>query len=86
MTTTPLQALSLLNSAFVLYRAEGFALRLKKDGGDDPARQIARAYELAYGRPPTGDEIAAARSVVEQHGLAALCRAIFNSSEFLYVD
>jgi hypothetical protein len=86
VTTTPLQALSLLNSAFVLYRAEGFALRLKKDGGDDPARQIARAYELAYGRPPTGDEIAAARSVVEQHGLAALCRAFFNSSEFLYVD
>ncbi len=86
VTTTPLQALSLLNSSFVLRMADRYAERLKKDAGDDPARQIARAYELAYGRPPSDAELQTALPVVHAHGLPVLCRAMFNSSEFLYVD
>jgi hypothetical protein len=86
LTTTPLQALSMLNNAFVLRMADRFAERLKKDAGDDASKQIQRAYELALGRSPTDAEIAQFRPLVERNGLATFCRAIFNSNEFVYVD
>jgi len=66
-------------------RAAGLATALG-DAGDDLARQITRAYQLAYTRDPTVDEAALARQIVEHHGLSVLTRAIFNSNEFLYVD
>jgi hypothetical protein len=86
LTTTPLQALSLLNNSFVLRMADRFADRLRRDASKEIDKQIARAYEIAYGRTPAKEEIARARPVVEEHGLPALCRAILNSNEFLYVD
>ncbi len=86
VTTTPLQALALLNNSFVLRMADKFAARVEREAGADVARQVARTYQLAYSRDPTDDESAAARQVVEQHGLGVLTRAIFNSNEFLYVD
>jgi hypothetical protein len=86
VTTTPLQALSLLNNAFVLHVAEKFAERVERDAGTEPERQVARAYQLAYGRGPNADEQAVAVSVVREHGIGVLARAIFNSNEFIYVD
>jgi hypothetical protein len=86
VTTTPLQALALLNHSFVLRMADKFAARVRREAGADVARQVARTYQLAYGRDPTADEDAAAQPIVEQHGLGVLTRAIFNSSEFLYID
>ncbi len=86
LTTTPLQALALMNNAFVLRMADRFAERLKNEMGNDVNRQIERAYELAYGRPATRADIALARPVIERHGLAVFCRAVFNSNEFVYVD
>ena len=44
LTTTPLQALALMNGTFVLRMADRFAERLKKDAGNDVAKQIARAW------------------------------------------
>jgi hypothetical protein len=85
-TTTPLQALVLLNNAFVLRMADKFAARVRADVGADPQQQIARAYQLAYSRDPTADEVRLAERIVADLGLAVLARAIFNSNEFLYVD
>jgi hypothetical protein len=86
VTTTPLQALTLLNSPFALRTAEHFAKRVQGEVGDDVAKQVGRAYWLAYGRAATGAEVAAAEPVVRAHGLLVLCRALINSNEFLYVD
>ncbi|MES1213502.1 MAG: DUF1553 domain-containing protein, partial [Singulisphaera sp.] len=86
VTTTPLQALSLLNNAFVLHVAEKFTERIARDAGGEPDRQVARAYQLAFGRLPTAEEQAAATPVLREHGLSVLARAIFNSNEFVYVD
>jgi hypothetical protein len=86
VTTTPLQALSLLNNGFMLRMADRFAERVQRDAGDDAIAQIRRAYELAYARPPDDDEVRRVRPIVERHGLAVFCRALFNSSEFVYVD
>ena len=85
-TTTPLQALSLLNNPFVLRMADAFAGRLKYEAGEDVRGQIRLAYRLAYAREPEPDELEDGTRFVGEHGLAALCRAVFNSNEFLYVD
>jgi hypothetical protein len=85
VTTTPLQALAMLNNAHVLRMAKSFAERLRREAGDISG-QVRRAYELAYGRLPDEQELSLAERVVRKHGLAVLTRAIFNSNEFLYID
>ena len=84
-STTPIQALNLFNSRFTLDHAEAFAARLKREVGDDPAAQIRRAYQLAINREPTNAELGDAQPLVTQHGAAVLCRALFNSNEFLFL-
>ncbi len=84
-STTPIQALNLFNSRFTLVQAEAFAARVKKEAGDDLTKQIARAYQLALSREPTREELDETQPIVRQHGIAPLCRALFNSNEFLFV-
>jgi Protein of unknown function (DUF1549)/Protein of unknown function (DUF1553)/Planctomycete cytochrome C/Concanavalin A-like lectin/glucanases superfamily len=86
VTTTPLQALSMMNNALVLHLSEAFANRLVRENGDNLERQVDRAYRLALGRLPEPDERTQAVRVVERAGLPALTRAIFNCNEFLYFD
>jgi hypothetical protein len=85
-TTTPLQALALLNNAFILDQADRLADRLRKDAGPEANRQVQRAYQLSFGRAPDAEERDTARSFVSRHGLAAFCRVLFNSNEFLWVE
>ncbi len=84
-STTPIQALNLFNSRFTLQVSEAFAVRVKKEAGDDLARQIRLAYQLAFTREPTAEEVHDALPSVQKHGLAVLCRALFNSNEFLFI-
>ena len=85
-TTTPLQALTMLNHSFTLDMAAGLAERLKQEAGDDVAAQVDRVYRLCYSRPATKEEVSACRQLVDRHGLAALCRVLLNSSEMIYVQ
>jgi hypothetical protein len=86
VSTTPLQALNLLNSEFIIQQAALFAERLQRDAGDDATKQIHRAFALTFGRPPSADESSSAIKLVHEHGLAALCRALFNANEFVVVN
>jgi hypothetical protein len=86
VTTTPLQALALMNNALTLHLSEAFAARLGREAGPDAGRQAELAYRLAFGRAPDPGERAHAAGVVERFGAATLARAIFNSNEFLYLD
>ncbi len=86
VSTTALQALNLLNGPFVVQQADQFAQRLRSEAGDDVDRQIGRAFQLAFGRSADDVELAAARELIQQHGLPAFCRAVFNANEFLYVN
>jgi len=86
ITTTPIQALALLNNAFVLRMAEGFAKRLREENQDKIEEQVIRSYELAYGRKPDPEEIRLGLKLSEDHGLQALCRVLFNSNEFVVID
>ena len=84
-STTPLQALNLMNGSFVVRQAHLFAERVKQEAGDRPAAQVERAFRHALGRAATDAERRAAEALVREHGPAALCRALFNANEFVYV-
>jgi hypothetical protein len=84
-STTPLQALALLNNPFVLRQCEHFARRLETIAPDVPGR-IKAAFELAHGRPPTDEEVALLSRYAVRYGLVNLCRIIINSNEFLFVN
>jgi hypothetical protein len=84
-TTTPLQALSLMNNSFTLRMADLFAERLKNDVGPEVDKQIHLGFLLACGRSAKEAEIAASREVISKHGLAPFCRALLNANGFLYV-
>ena len=85
-TTTPLQALTMLNHSFTLDMAGFLAERLDEEAGRDATAQIRRAYALCYGRAPDEDEVQACGDLVEQHGLEVLCRVLLNTSEMIYVQ
>ncbi len=85
VTTTPLQALGLMNDSFVLRQARCFAERVAREAGDDPAARVALAYRLAFGREPTAAEKERAVAHVREHGIEGLCWVLLNASEFLYL-
>jgi hypothetical protein len=84
-TTTPLQALGLMNNSFVLRQSRRFAERVKREAGEEVAAQAERAYRLALARSPAAKEIEAATKLVREHGLDNLCWVLLNASEFLYM-
>jgi hypothetical protein len=59
--------------------------RLRIEAGSEPSRQVDLAFRRAYGRVPDRLERDASVALIRQAGLPALCRALFNTSEFLFV-
>jgi len=84
VTVTALQALAILNNPFVLRQSEHLAARVASAG--DLKKQIEQVYELTLNRPPTKTEMKKLVPFAEKHGMASLCRLIFNTSEFMFVD
>ncbi len=64
-STVAPQALLMMNSDFVIQQAERFAQRIVAEVGEDPAAQIKRAYELAFGAAPSDGELASALGFVK---------------------
>ena len=56
-TTTPLQALALMNNAMVLHLSDAFATRLVREAGPDAEAQVTLAYRLAPGATARGGRI-----------------------------
>ncbi len=101
-STTPLQALYLLNDKFVHEQAAGVAKRLLADSNDDSVR-IERAWLLMFGRSPETDEsgvaltfLKNARAELSSRGIdggsldleswQALLRSLIRTNEFVYPD
>jgi len=85
VSVSALQSLALFNNEFVLHASEWLASRLQQEH-QHPADQIRRAIELVWLRDPSRTEQQALEQYVNTHGLAALCRVLFNSNEFLFID
>jgi hypothetical protein len=86
-TTSPLQALTLLNHQFTLDLAAALATRVGNTTAEsDWKEKVSRAFELALLRGPDDFELNAAEKLVQDHGLAALCRALLNANELLHLE
>jgi len=83
-STTPIQALNLFNSHFMVQQSGKMADKLLKEAGNSVEEQVRTAYQLYYGRPALVEEINDATEFVRDHSLADFCRAMFNSNEFLF--
>src|SRR5262249_13910970 len=86
-TTSPLQALALMNHSFTVTMADALSKRLS--ASTDPANyegQIRLGFVLAFGREPTAVEQSAAATLVGKYGMRAFCRALLNSNEMIYVN
>jgi len=94
VTTVATQALWGLNNHSVFRQATNMARRIVKDAGDDRNAQIDYGWRIALGRPPTDRESVSALRLLEDlrkssaptQALAKLCLALFNLSEFAFVD
>ena len=85
-STTAIQALTLLNSDFVMQVSRQMAKGVSAQH-DSETQQVQELYLRLYSRYPSDTELQAATAFVEQTGeLSELCRALFSSNEFLYLD
>ncbi len=84
-TITAQQALALLNNQLTGVMAKHFAARAEKMGPDTRA-QVVAAFRLALSRSPTAEEMEVLAAYAEKHGLANVCRVLFNLNEFAFVD
>jgi hypothetical protein len=85
VTTTPMQALALMNNSFVQRQAAKLSDRALQESAGDLKRAIKSAYSHALSRAPDAKELAEAVVVAKHRGLPHVCWALFNSTEFIYV-
>ncbi len=84
-STTPLQALNLFNSSFILQQSELFAQRLQREFGPQPTDQITGAFQLCFSRNPDPQELQDSLELIQTHDLQSFCRALLNSNEFVFL-
>lgn len=84
-STTPLQALNLFNSPFVIQQAEYFAKSLNQFEDSNIENSIKNAFLKCFTRHPTQHEISISRSFIKKHGLESFTRALLNSNEFIHI-
>jgi len=84
-TTTPLQALSLMNNSFVQRQAKKLAERIEREAGRDAKAQVKSLWLRCYARTPRADELHAAARLTREEGLESVAWAVLNSNEFVFV-
>lgn len=85
VSASPLQALALLNNRFVLHHAERMADRHANDSNDHRAA-IREIVQRVYLREPHAEEVEALSTLADRHGIESVCRMLFNSNEFLFLN
>ena len=86
VTTTPSQALSQWNDSFILRMSKKLEQKIKEETGGSVELQVTRSWELVLGRRPTSEEKERSVQFVINRGLSLLCRVLFNSNEFIFID
>jgi hypothetical protein len=86
VSTTPLQALNLMNSDFVVSQAALLAERAQKEAGNKGlVAVVRRCFSLLLARQPAAVELKACLQVAKDRGLPIVCRALINSNEFAFL-
>lgn len=84
-SVSSLQALTFYNNDFVLHHCQVLAESVAAETTTLDA-QVSQTYRRIILREPDEDERLMLVAYAKQHGLAAMCRVLFNSNEFLFVD
>ncbi|MEP4079550.1 PSD1 and planctomycete cytochrome C domain-containing protein [Haloferula sp.] len=85
VSTTPLQALNLMNSPFVVEQSGYIAERAINESNGDTKDAVRRAFALILGRPADAQELEDCREIADTNGLAIVCRSLLNSNEFAFL-
>ncbi len=85
VSTTPLQALSLMNSDFVMEQSKQIADRALKDSSGDASKSVDRCFELLLGHAPDEQERVPCLDLANANDLSLVCRALINSNEFTFL-
>ena len=91
-TTTSLQSLFLTNSAWMVRKSEGYAKRVLSESPSSRLR-IEMMFRQILLREPTDEEIRWIEASIEEQGSSDpigawsdACQALWNTSEFLYIE
>ncbi len=85
-SNTPLQALNLFNSPFVIQQSKHLMERLDREGdGLDIDSRIELAFRWLLARDPDTKELELSKEFIHREGWEAFGRAMLNTSEFLFV-
>ena len=85
VSTTPLQALNLMNSDFVIDQSQRIADRASKLAANDLGATIDQCFSLLLSRQPEAEERAACLKIAKANSVALVCRALINSNEFAFL-
>ncbi|MCO8121608.1 PSD1 and planctomycete cytochrome C domain-containing protein [Stieleria sp. TO1_6] len=85
VSTTPLQALNLMNSDFVIEQSQLIADHASQATAGDLPKSIRRCFELLLDRAPDPDELDACLQLANENDLSLVCRALINSNEFAFL-
>ncbi|WP_315852324.1 PSD1 and planctomycete cytochrome C domain-containing protein [Rosistilla ulvae] len=95
-SSTPNQALFLMNNPFVIAQADALAQRVSEEA-KTPAARLRLAFELSFGRSPNATEVSAIRRYLSDFedvqsnrgralAMTALCQSLLASADFRYLD
>lgn len=76
VTTTPLQALTLVNSDQVFEWSQALAGRVINEAGNNETAQIDRLYEILFSRQPTKSEVATLKGFLKEHEKVIKTKAV----------
>jgi hypothetical protein len=85
VSTTPLQALNLMNSDFVIEQSQRIADRATRESGGDERKSVDRCFQLLLGRSPDAEQWSACLTLANENDLSLVCRALINSNEFAFL-
>jgi hypothetical protein len=85
----PTQSLALLNSPLTLRTTAAFASQLLEQSHNNYGEALHRAFDAAYSRPPSPQELAIGRQSIAagqdpKEGLRLFLQAMFGANDFLY--
>ena len=85
VSTTPLQALNLMNSPFAVHQAELIAERAETEYPENMKAATSRLFELVLGRKPDSSELDACLEIASASGLPVVSRSLINTNEFAFL-
>lgn len=85
VSTTPLQALNLMNSDFVIEQSNLVADRARQEANGNLSRAVESSFELLLGRVPDARGLSDCVQLAGTGDLSLICRALINSNEFTFL-